>query len=182
MSVSEWRGKKWLFFLFSLFFPPKYILHITRHWSSPWWDLKWTSSPEFNCLMPAKEYPVTSLINPNLSPRFLLCTQAFLRYVALHSDSIQTSCAVATADILSIPVDVKTPAFSVLDQGVVCLGVGFSPPSFSTGSKNISIHKKQSWWNKKNILFLILPRSGNRGLEIQYKGSVFWSIWHIQEL
>ena len=37
---------------------------------------------------------------------------------------------------------------------------------------------KPYWWNKKNILLLILPRSGNRGLEIQYKGSVFWSIWH----
>lgn len=32
------------------------------------------------------------------------------------------------------------------------------------------------------ILVLILPWSGNCGLEIQYKGSVFCSIWHMQEL
>lgn len=61
----------------------------------------------------------------------------------------KTSSVVATVDILSIPLNVRTPAFSVLDQGVVCSGVGFFPSSFLTDSKNISIHKKLSWWNIK---------------------------------
>ena len=42
----------------------------------------------------------------------------------------------------------KTPAFSVLDQGVVCLGVGFSSPSFLTCSKNISIKIKMTEYKK----------------------------------
>lgn len=87
---------------------------------------------------------MASLINPNASRPFLLGHQAFSeRNCTL--DSMQTSSVVATVDILSILQNVETLAFSVLDQGPLCLGVFcfFFPSSFLTCSKNISSHKNR---------------------------------------
>ena len=67
----------------------------------------------------------------------------------LLSESIQTSSVVATADILSHSPEREDSCNSLyLDQGVVCLGVGFSSPSFLTCSKNICTKIKMTEYKK----------------------------------
>lgn len=67
----------------------------------------------------------------------------------LPSESIQTRSVVARADILShSPEREDSCHFLYLDRGVVCLGVGFSSPSFSTGSKNICAKIKMTEYKK----------------------------------
>lgn len=142
-----WRDKKWLFFpSSSLYFFPhkKYILYVIRHFLLNEM-LKGLVCQNFNYWMLAKEYLFTSLSHPNLALPSPWQSNGLL-LEKLHSDSIQTSSACCSNSWHPVPFPWTWRLLHslYLDQGVVCLGVGFSSLSFLTCSKNICTEIKMT--------------------------------------